>query len=108
MGTDAPQQFSVPGFSLHREMSRMTEAGMSPYEVLVTGTRNVGEYFANEDDFGTIEVGKRADLLLLRANPLDSTANVAQLDGVMVRGQWLPRAELDARLEAVADAYATE
>ena len=108
MGTDAPQQFSVPGFSLHREMSRMTEAGMSPYEVLVTGTRNVGDYFANEDEFGTIEVGKRADLLLLRANPLDSTANVAQLDGVMVRGQWLPRAELDARLEAVADAYAPE
>jgi imidazolonepropionase-like amidohydrolase len=108
MGTDAPQQFSVPGFSLHREMSRMTEAGMSPYEVLVTGTRNVGEYFANEDDFGTIDVGKRADLLLLRANPLDSTANVAELDGVMVRGQWLPRAELDARLEAVAEAYAAE
>ncbi|CAN5848124.1 amidohydrolase family protein [soil metagenome] len=106
MGTDAPQQFSVPGFSLHRELRRMTQAGMSPYEVLVTGTRNVGEYFANEDDFGTIAAGKRADLVLLGANPLENVGNVDSIEGVMVAGRWLPRAEIDRRLEAVAAAYA--
>lgn len=106
MGTDAPQQFSVPGFSLHREIRRMTQAGMSPYEVLVTGTRNVGEYFANEDDFGTVAPGKRADLVLLRSNPLEDVGNVDSIEGVMVAGRWLPRAEIDRRLQAVAQGYA--
>ena len=55
MGTDAPQQFSVPGFSLHRELLRMREAGMSTYEILKSGTVNVGQYFAKQDSFGTIE-----------------------------------------------------
>lgn len=106
MGTDAPQQFSVPGFSLHREIRRMTQAGMSPYEVLSSGTRNVGEYFANEDDFGTVAPGKRADLVLLRANPLDDVGNVDSIEGVMVAGRWLARDEIDRRLQAVAEAYA--
>jgi imidazolonepropionase-like amidohydrolase len=106
MGTDAPQQFSVPGFSLHREIRRMTQAGMSPYEVLVTGTRNVGEYFANEDDFGTVAPGKRADLVLLRSNPLEDVGNVDSIEGVMVAGRWLARAEIDRRLQAVAEGYA--
>lgn len=108
MGTDAPQLFSVPGFSLHREIRRMTEAGMTPFEVLVTGTRNVGEYFANEDDFGTVEVGKRADLVLLGADPLADVGNVAAIEGVMVSGRWLTKAEIDARLESVAAGYAAE
>jgi imidazolonepropionase-like amidohydrolase len=106
MGTDAPQQFSVPGFSLHREVRRMTEAGMSPYEVLVSGTRNVGEYFADEDDFGTVAAGKRADLVLLGANPLEDVGNIDSIEGVMVAGRWLPRAGIDRRLEAVAATYA--
>jgi imidazolonepropionase-like amidohydrolase len=106
MGTDAPQQFSVPGFSLHREMRRMTQAGMSPYEVLVSGTRNVGAYFADQDDFGTVAVGQRADLVLLGANPLEDVGNVNTIEGVMVAGRWLARAEIDRRLEAVAAAYA--
>ena len=106
VGADAPQQFSVPGFSLHREIQRMTQAGMSPYEVLVTGTRNVGEYFANEDEFGTIAAGQRADLVLLTGNPLENLANVDGIEGVMVAGRWLPRAEIDRRLDAIAAAYA--
>lgn len=105
MGTDAPQQFSVPGFSLHREMARMTQAGMTPYEVLVTGTRNVGDYFANEDDFGTIAPGQRADLVLLNADPLADVGNVARRAGVMVRGHWYPEAEIQRRLEAIAAGY---
>ncbi|HWK88732.1 MAG TPA: amidohydrolase family protein, partial [Longimicrobium sp.] len=90
MGTDAPQQFSVPGFSLHRELTRMSAAGMSPYEILVTGTRSVGEYFRASDRFGAVATGQRADLLLLDADPLTDVANLTRRAGVMVRGRWLP------------------
>lgn len=106
MGTDAPQQFSVPGFSLHRELQRMAAAGMSPYNVLVTGTSNVGEYFKAQDRFGTIAAGQRADLVLLDADPLADVANVSRIAGVMVRGRWLPKTEIDARLERIAAVYA--
>jgi imidazolonepropionase-like amidohydrolase len=101
MGTDAPQQFSVPGFSLHRELLRMRQADMTPYQILVTGTRNVGEYFASSDSFGTIEPGKRADLLLVDADPLQDIANVARISGVMARGRWLSRADIDKRLAEI-------
>lgn len=102
MGTDAPQQFSVPGFSLHREFPRMRAAGMSPFEILVTGTRNVGEYFQRNDAFGTIAVGRRADLLLLDADPLADVANLQRIAGVMARGRWVPADEIRTRLEAIA------
>ena len=105
MGTDAPQQFSVPGFSLHRELLRMRASNMTPYEILKTGTKNVGEYFAKQDSFGTIEPGKRADLVLLDADPLKDIANVSRIAGVMVRGRWHSRAELDARLKAIEEKY---
>lgn len=105
MGTDAPQQFSVPGFSLHRELLRMTAAGMTPYEVLKSGTVNVGEYFAKQDSFGTIEVGKRADLVVLDANPLTDVANLEKIDSVMVRGRWLSRTALDERLDQIELKY---
>lgn len=105
MGTDSPQLFSVPGFSLHREMQAMADAGMNPWQVLVSGTRNVGEYFQAQDSFGTIAPGRRADLLLLEANPLDSVANVARRAGVMVRGHWMTEAEIQARLGEIAAGY---
>ncbi|MGI8843240.1 MAG: amidohydrolase family protein [Gemmatimonadaceae bacterium] len=102
MGTDAPQQFSVPGFSLHREMSLMVDAGMTPHEVLTSGTLNVGRYFENADKFGTIAAGQRADLILLDADPVADIGNVAKQAGVMVRGRWLPKAEIDRRLDEIA------
>ncbi len=105
MGTDAPQQFSVPGFSLHRELQRMADAGMTPYQILRSGTYNVGTYFENEDVFGTIAEGQRADLLLLEANPLDDVAHLRQRAGVMVRGRWLPEADIQARLAEIAASY---
>lgn len=101
MGTDAPQQFSVPGFSLHRELERMSAAGMTPYQILVSGTVNVGKYFAASDKFGTIEKGSRADLLLLDANPRSDIRNVSKISGVLARGRWYSRQAIDARLEAI-------
>lgn len=105
-GTDAPQVFSVPGFSIHHEMHVMVEAGLTPYEVLVTGTRNVARYFGTEAETGTVIVGKRADLILLDANPLDDVGNVARRAGVVVNGRWLPATEIDARLEQIAAKHA--
>jgi cytosine/adenosine deaminase-related metal-dependent hydrolase len=102
MGTDAPQQFSVPGFSLHREIRRMRDAGLTPDQILASGTRNVGEYFRTADRFGTVAVGQRADLLLLEANPRVDLTNLTRRAGVMVRGRWLPESEIQQRLEAIA------
>jgi imidazolonepropionase-like amidohydrolase len=96
LGTDAPQQFSVPGFSIHREMTRMIAAGMTPYDVVKSGTQSVGAYFKDRDDFGTIEVGKRADLVLVDANPLQNVANIARRSGVMARGRWLTEKDIQA------------
>ena len=105
MGTDAPQVFSVPGFSLHRELERMVDAGMDPWAILVSGTTNVGEYFANEDTFGTLTPGSRADILLAYGNPLEDISHLTHLAGVMVRGQWLSREMLDAGLAEIAARY---
>jgi imidazolonepropionase-like amidohydrolase len=105
-GTDAPQQFSVPGFSIHREMKAMKDAGMSNFAILQSATKNVGEYLKARDQFGTVAVGQRADLLLLHANPLLDLANVAKRAGVMVRGKWMPEAEIQARLQKIAAANA--
>ena len=102
MGTDSPQIFSVPGFSLHREMQAMLNAGMTTYEILESGTKNVGEYFRNNDAFGTIGVGRRADFILTNSNPLDDLANVTDRAGVMVRGRWLSEEMIQQRLEEIA------
>ena len=102
LGSDAPQQFNVPGFSIHHEMKRMRDAGMSVYDVLKSGTVLVGQYFRGQDDFGTIAAGKRADLILLDANPLQSLDNVAKRSGVMIRGRWLPESAIQSRLTQIA------
>jgi imidazolonepropionase-like amidohydrolase len=102
LGSDAPQQFNVPGFSIHREMQRMADAGINAYEIVKSGTANVGQYFKAQDTFGTIAVGQRADLILVDANPLENVSNMEKRSGVMVRGRWLPASEIDARLAKIA------
>ena len=110
MGTDSPQMFNVPGFALHRELQVAVEAGLTPYQVLESGSRNVGRYAAQDlkqdGNFGTVTAGSRADLVLLDANPLDNLANLTRRAGVMVKGQWVPRAEIDKGLAALAAKYA--
>ena len=106
MGTDAPQLFSVPGFSLHREFPRMAAAGMTPYEILHSGTALVGDYFADEDTFGHVAAGHRADLVLLDADPLADAAHLREIAGVVVRGRWVSGDEIDARLDAIRSGYA--
>ena len=103
LGTDSPQIFSVPGFSIHREMKLYTEVGMTPYDVLAAGTKVVGEFL--NGNFGTIEVGQRADLLLLEANPLEDVANVSKRAGVMVNGEFITEEVIQKRLKEIAAYY---
>lgn len=105
MGTDAPQLFSVPGFSIHRELPYMKDAGMSNFEILHSGTKAVGEYFANEDQFGTIEEGMRADLILMEGNPLRNLDAIRTHSGVMVNGLWLSRERIDKKLSEIEAMY---
>jgi imidazolonepropionase-like amidohydrolase len=102
LGSDAPQQFNVPGYSIHREMKRMLDGGMSLYDVIRSGTVNVGEYFKAQDQFGTVAVGQRADLILCDANPLQNVDNMGKRSGVMIRGRWLPDSEIQSRLSQIA------
>jgi imidazolonepropionase-like amidohydrolase len=104
-GTDSPQLYSVPGFSIHREMQSMAAAGLTPQQVLLSGTRNAARYFGAEQEFGSVAPGQRADLILLNGNPLADLANVGRRGGVMVNGRWLPETEIQARLERIAAAY---
>ena len=96
LGSDAPQIFNVPGFSLHRELAVLVDAGLSPYQALRTGTANVAEFLGL--DTGIVAVGRAADLVLLDANPLEDIANSRRIHGVMVRGTWYARGDLDRRL----------
>ena len=97
VGTDAPVPGAVPGFSLHDELRNFVELGLSPYEALSAGTRNAAAYL-RKDDFGTVEVGRRADLLLLSSNPLVDIRNTQAIAGVMARGRWFDESALAALL----------
>jgi imidazolonepropionase-like amidohydrolase len=100
LGSDAPQVWNVPGFSAHRELESLVAAGLTPYQALKTGTANVGVYFGTEKTTGTVATGKRADLLLLDANPIENITNSTKIAGVMLNGRWLSRADIDKRLAA--------
>jgi imidazolonepropionase-like amidohydrolase len=104
LGSDAPQIYNVPGFSIHRELESLVAAGLTPYQALETGTRNVAVFFGTLATTGTIEPGKRADLVLLEANPLADIRNTTRRAGVMLRGRWFSQADLQARLTAIAKA----
>ena len=77
LGTDAPFLCATPGVSVHQELANFVEAGLSPYEALRTATHNPALFLGELDDFGTVEVGKRADLLLVGRNPLEDVSAAA-------------------------------
>jgi imidazolonepropionase-like amidohydrolase len=113
LGSDAPQVWNVPGFSIHRELASYVDSGLTPYQALATGTRNVASLLGTLEPkvsgsgdaravdalaSGTIAQSRRADLVLLDANPLENITNTTRIAGVMIGGRWLPKSEIDKRL----------
>jgi len=100
-GTDANSPVIVPGFSLHDELETMVGVGIPPYDALKTSTYNPALYLGELDEFGTIEEGKRADLVLLDGNPLEDITNTRKIAGVVAQGTYYTSADLDIMLEGV-------
>ena len=105
LGSDSPQIFNVPGFSIHHELEAMAGAGLSPFEALVTGTTAPAEFYGQDHRWGSIAPGRSADLIVLRDDPLADIANTRSIDAVMVRGRYLSREELDAGLADIRERY---
>jgi imidazolonepropionase-like amidohydrolase len=103
LGADA--DFSRPASTVHRELAALVRAGLTPYQALLTGTRNAAEYLGILDSAGTVAVGRRADLVLLHGNPLQDVRHTREPVGVMIGGQWLDRTTLDQRLLAPPTAH---
>lgn len=104
-GTDTPIFISVPGYSLHSELELLVRAGLSPLEAIRSATVRPAEFFSLQDEMGTVDVGKRADLVLLDANPLENIANTKQIAAVVSKGKLLTRNELS---ELISAAHAAE
>lgn len=103
LGSDAPQVFNVPGFSLRHEMKSLADANLSPYVILRSGTANPARFFGKSGAFGTIVPGASADFILLEANPLENVSNTSKQVGVMLRGKWLSKEFIEAELEKIAE-----
>jgi len=103
LGSDAPQLFNVPGFSIHHEVQGMLGSGMNPLEIIQSGTMNPATFFSMSNTFGEIKEGLDADLVLLNANPLENLKALKQISGVMARGTWISKADIDEKLEEIAN-----
>ncbi len=90
-GSDTPEWFLTYGFTLHRELESLVAAGLTPWQALQASTANPAEFLKASREWGTIERGKRADLLLLEANPLADIRNTTKIDAVIIGGRWLDK-----------------
>ncbi len=103
LGTDTPNPYVVPGYSIHEELAHLVAAGLSPFEAYCAGSRDAAEFLGEPSEFGTVEVGRRADLVLLSKNPLTDVKHFRSQRGVILRGAWFGRSALESRLEKVAN-----
>lgn len=105
-GTDT-ETFGFPGESLHGELDELLKAGLTPWQALRAATHNPGAFVARSvpgaERLGTVTPGSRADLVLVEANPLDDLRNLRRIRGVMARGRWWPRDELQRMRDAIAE-----
>ena len=102
-GSDTPEWFFGYGWTLHREMESLVAAGLTPYQALAAATRNPAEFLRASKEWGTIEPGKRADLVLIAGNPLEDIRNTKRIEGVSVGGRWLDNAERERMLAAAVE-----
>ena len=107
--TDAPTVAAFPGLAVHEELEAMTEVGFTPYQALRTATVSPGEFISKHTTdtvpFGTIEIGSRADLILLDKNPLTDISNTKSILGVIKNGGWYPQSHLQSELDTLAAHY---
>ncbi|MBL8123696.1 MAG: amidohydrolase family protein [Blastocatellia bacterium] len=101
-GSDTAEFLWLYGFTIHRELKALKDAGLSHYAVLEAGTRNPHEYLGSISKSGTIEKGKAADLVLLNANPLENISATENRAGVVLRGKWFTQAEMNGWLDEIA------
>jgi imidazolonepropionase-like amidohydrolase len=101
-GTDVGFLLICPGSGLHDELEHLVEAGLTPWEALRAATSEAARYLERDKDLGTVELGKRADLVLLDANPLDDIRNTRRIRAVVLNGRLFDRGELDGLLTEVA------
>lgn len=101
-GSDTPEFLYLYGFSMHREIRALADAGLSNYAALEAATKNPSMFFGTLDKVGTIEKGRRADLILLDANPLENVSNTERRAGVMLRGKYYTQAEMNKWLDEIA------
>ncbi len=101
-GSDSPEFLFLYGFSQHRELRALADAGLSNYAALEAGTKNPSAFFGTLDKVGTIEKGKRADLILLDANPLENISNTEKRSGVMLKGKYYTQTEMNKWLDEIA------
>lgn len=99
-GTDAMNPFCMPGFSLHDELALLVESGLTPLAALQSATVRPAEFLGRTEEVGLIAPGKRADLVLLSADPLADIHNSTQIQAVWLQGKYFDRAALDRLLEA--------
>ncbi len=102
-GTDAGASGVIWGFSLHDELELLVHAGLTPEEALAAATRISAAWLGIENQIGSIEAGKFADLILLDANPLKDIKNTRKITGVFVNGRWLNKQTIDSMLSDLAN-----
>jgi imidazolonepropionase-like amidohydrolase len=88
-GTDIPNFDLVPGASLHHELEILAEAGIPPLEVIKIASNNGAKALGIENDVGTIEPGKQADIMVLSDNPMDDISNTKRIEAVINNGQFV-------------------
>ena len=91
VGSDGGSSLDFPGLMTHREVELLTEAGLSPMDAIVAASKNGGLALRKPDELGTIEPGRRADLMLISANPLEDVRNLRKIDRLMLDGEWVDR-----------------
>lgn len=100
LGSDAPQIFNVPGFSVHHELQYLVDAGLTPFEALQTGTVNVADYLG-KDNSGVVKIGAVSDLILLNGNPLLDISNSSKIEGVLLGEKYLSKDSIHAMLKSL-------
>lgn len=105
-GSDAPEWFNAYGWGLHRELEELVSAGLTPFQALAAATTTPAEFLGAAAHWGTIEPGKRADLVLLTANPLEDIRHTQRIDAVVVGGRHVPADSLAAMVRRAARAIA--